>query len=259
MNSDDKHFGVLYFLDKNPTFRSMLKISIQSLKRFHPDWPVEVMESPTFTIPLWKKIYRAASFWKWQERRARANQDWRVIFAKSTGMIDTPFENTLYLDVDTVLVKPFDDLIERAMECDVMSTPLGWKNYNGFDEWQPKTYPMVMAGVVFYNKKFTEVYRDYIKKLSVGVGKYFAGDQYMFSMACYMEEKNLNICYEPSLQIDAMNIAEHLGSQNYPKKYGVLDLTYEGLQKFYIFHYNGPHKKEYLSQIKDIWGLPLDE
>jgi hypothetical protein len=259
MKELEKDFGVLYFVDPNPHFQRMADISIQSLKSFHPDWPVEVMECGAFPVPLWKKIYRALSFWKWSERSNRARQDWRVLFAKANGQINSPFRHTLYLDADTIVMRPLDQVLERARQYDVVANSLGWKHYNGFESWQPAQFPMIMSGIVFYNEIFKEIYQTYVDRLAVGAGKHFAGDQYIFSMTCHMEAEKLRILLEPYLQIDTMNLEEHLCRNDYPRRGNILDLTYEGLKKFHIFHYNGPHKREYLGQIKDVWGLPSDE
>jgi hypothetical protein len=171
-------------------------------------------------------------------------------------MIDSPFERTLYLDVDTVILRPLETLRRRAESCNVMATALDWKHYDGFEDWHPRRFPMLMSGVVFYDRAFTDIYRSYVERLRTGAGRHFKGDQYMFSMTCSLEGETLAIRREPTLQVDAMNLARHLGRDDYPRKGGVLDLAFPGLERFHIFHYNGPHKREYLAQIKERWGYP---
>ena len=253
-----KEFGVVYFVDGNPGFKRMMDISIESLRRFHPDWPVEILHSKKYGVPLWKKVYRAVSFWKWQSRRNRANWDLRVVLDKAYAMIDTPFEKTLYIDADTVVLRPMDELVERLDRVDVIATALGWKNYNGFQEWQPNVFPMIMAGVAFYNKRFTETYKEYVDRLYpyAGVNYGRGDDQYIFSMFCEMEKQNLNIELDQRLQLDAMNLAQHLGEDFPQVEEGILDLSWEALKEYFIFHYNGPYKPHYMPQIKQVFGLP---
>lgn len=251
-------FGVLYFVDENPQFRKMLQMSIQSLKRFHPHWPIEVVEVPSFHVPMWKKLYRTVSFWKWDKRRDRAGQDIRVIAAKADVMLKTPFRRTLYLDVDTIVMKPLNAFHERALESDVVITPLPWKTYYGVEPWQPETWPYVMAGILFYSDHFSKVYRTYIEKFDSNIVKLLSQEQFVLSLTCHMEAERLNIVYDTYLQIDALNLAQHLGTENYPRSGDCIDLSWEGLSKFHIFHYN-EYKPQYMKHIKEVWGYPLDE
>jgi hypothetical protein len=39
----------------------------------------------------------------------------------------------------------------------------------------------------------------------------------------------------------------------------VFDSSFANLVQFDIFHYNGPHKRQYIQQIKEVWGLDVDE
>lgn len=249
-----REFGVLYFVNKNPGYKEMMDYSIRSIKKFHPDWEIEIIESESYSTPIWIKAYRALSFWKWSARKKRSNMDIRVILDKALAMLDSPFENTLYIDVDTVVLKSLSSYKELLNNYDVIATPLSWKMYNGFDTWHPVTFPMVMAGVVFYNNKFKTEYSKYVEALYKFSGQKFdkGDDQYIFSMACELEKNNLNILLDPYLQIDAMNLAQHLGNNYRHNKDGVLDLTCKEIQKFHIFHYNGPNKLAYKSQIKTI-------
>jgi len=261
MSSYQADFGVIYLVDENPAFQKMMRLSIKSLIKFHPDWQIHVFKTQSPPISLIRKIYRAISFWKWKERANRANQDIRVMITKPEYMLNSPFRHTLFMDVDTVLMRPLDRLLQQSQDYDVMVTAMPWKQYRGFQTWQPKTFRMINSGVMFYNENFKKTYSEYVKKLLPYAGKGFGkeDDQYMLSMTCYMEQNNLKICLEPTLQIDAMNVDQHLGTSEYPKKDGVLDLRYEGLKKFHIFHYNGPHKRQYIQQIKEVWGLDVDE
>jgi hypothetical protein len=254
----EKDFGVLYFVDENPRFRQMMSMSIQSLRRFHPDWPIKIIECPSYPVPPWKKLYRALSFWKWEKRDDRAGQDIRIVVDKAAGMIDTPFKCTLYLDVDTIVLKGLDGLREKAMMSDVLVTPLPWKAFKRIDPSQPERWPYMMAGIAFYSSRFVKVYRSYVDRLLPVADSLPAGDQFIFSLACEQEKSVLDIVTEPTLQLDVLNLAQELGTDSYPQINGLLDLKWEGLSRFHIFHYN-EFKPQYMKQIKEVWGYSYDE
>ncbi len=249
--SGSNGFGVLYFCDDNPEFRKMLALSIASLRRFHPDWPVTVMDVPSPRVPLWKHIYRLLSFWKWQDRRDRAGQDVRVIAAKAQCMLDSPYDVTLYLDVDTIVLRPLDDFRKRAELCDLLICPLPWKQYAKQADWQPDHWPYVMAGVCFFNRKFVGIYREYVQRFGETIAALPSQEQFVMSLVCYLENDRLNMDYSGSLQIDVINLDQHLGHSDYPRRGTCLDLSREPLERFAIFHYNH-FKSDYMAQVKRL-------
>jgi hypothetical protein len=259
MNVDSQsEFGVLYFLDENPAFQKMARMSIQSLKRFHPDWPVRVITIPSAHVPLWKKIYRFVSFWKRGKRLARAGQDQRIVASKAEIMVNTPFRHTLYLDVDTIIMSPLNELREEALKCDVLITPMHWKSYARREEWQPPSWPYTMAGVMFFNDRFVSVYKKYIELLNEDISNLPTTDQFLVSLTCHLEPENLKISYRPDFQLDVLNLSNHLGEEDYPKVGECVDLTHDGLKNFYVFHYN-EYKPQYMDQISKVWGITGDE
>jgi hypothetical protein len=248
-----QEFGVLYFCDDNPLYRRMADISIRSLRRFHPDWPVRVERVPSPAVPAWKKLYRILSFWKRQRRRERAGQDRRVIARKAEVMLSSPFRVTLYLDADTVVMRPLTRLQARAFSEDVVVTPLPWKRYRRVAPWQPESWPYLMAGVVFYGERFRAAYRETLDRLDVPVEQLRTQEQFVLSLVCEMKARELQIGEEPLLQVDALNLAEHLGTDTFPRVGPCIDLNYAGLSDFHVFHYN-TQKPQYLEQIGDVWG-----
>lgn len=254
MKINGKSFGVLYFVDENPMFQEMLAISVNSLKKFHPDWPIEVVQIPSLPISVARRIYRSVSVWKNKKRRARANQDFRLIAKKADIMLASPFDITLYLDVDTVITKDLLALAKRACEVDVVVTQLPWKRYQGTQDWQPESFPYSMAGVAFYNRRFIENYRNYVNRVGPEVAKLPTGDQFIFSLALYCENENLDVVYEPTLQLDVLNAAQHLSNESFSQLDGGLDIRAECLNRFHVFHYNDD-KPFYMKQIAKYWNL----
>lgn len=252
MHSTD--FGVLYLVDDNPAYRRMLDVSIQSLKRFHPDWPIHVVEVPSPPVGIARHIYRKFSFWKMAKRRARAGQDVRVIGDKIATMLGSPFQSTLYLDVDTVVMRPLTEMHARASQSDVLVTPLPWKHYSRVEAWQPASWPYMMAGVIFFGERFKNIYRQYQLRLNHSLSRLPTQDQFVFSLACHNERGRMTVAEAPRFQVDVLNVDHHLGNTVKRNRDGCIDIREERLQEFHVFHYND-HKPSYLKQIEAVWGL----
>jgi len=253
-----KDFGVLYCCDNNPAYRRMLSISVESLYKHHPDWPIHVFNLPTRRESFFKKLYKIVSFWKNQKRYDRGNQNFKLISLKAHAWQQTPFNYTLFMDVDTVVNYSLSSAKERAMKVDVMLTPIDWKIYHGCADWMPEAFPYMMSGVVFCNQIFIESYKKYLQRLSNILYKMPTGDQYVFSLTCFKEKENLKVMYDRKLQLDVLNVDQHLGTYQYKRVNKMLSLSEPGLEKFNVFHYNH-YKPQYMEQIKMKWGYPSND
>ncbi len=250
----DRSFGILYFLDENPSFRAMADISLQSLRRFHPDVPVEIVKVPSATTPLWKHAYRALSFWKWEARRRRQGQNTQVIAEKAKVMLETPFETTLYIDVDTVVLNPLHDLIEQARSKDVVITALPWKSFKREHDWQPREWPFLMAGILFYSRRFRDIYARYVDQVGDTLYDLPLTDLNLLSMTCHLEKENLDILFDQKLQLDHCNLSQLLDTDDYARTGPCIDLRDPRIREFAFFHYND-FKPQYMEQIAEVWGL----
>ncbi len=246
-------FGVLYVIDGNPRFREMLDISIASLRQWHPDWPIEILDLPNPEVAFARRWYRRLSFWKRDRRRARAYQDMRTVEAKAAAWGRSPFERTLFLDADTVVLRSLDAMRDRAAAADVLATAMPWKRYRGFRTWQPPTFPFVMSGVVFYNRTFGDAYARVLARLGSLRGLP-TGDQFAFSLTLAMEAERLRIALAPDLQFDVINADRHAAPDVPPRQNNIIDLTWEGLRRFHVFHYND-RKPDYLAAMRRDWGV----
>lgn len=242
-------FGILYFYDENPAYKQMADMSIATLRKWHPDWPVEVVRIPSSQTPWWKKAYRTASFWRWHRRRIRAGQDTRVIAQKANIMLNSPFEHTLYLDADTIVLRPLDEIRDMVVSSDVVITPLPWKTYSRNADWQPETWPYMMAGVMGFSNDFTKTYARYVSRFGDAISKLPSQEQFIVSLCCEMESQNLDIRKQTNLQIDVINLKDHLKTDCYPRYGEAIDLRWDKVKDFYIFHYNHD-KPSYIEQIK---------
>jgi hypothetical protein len=253
----DKRFGVLYFHDSNPEFARMGRMSIRSLQRFHPHWPIRIVKCHTPRKSLPRVCYRAISFWRKQARLDRANQDVRVISEKARVMLSSPFDTTLYLDVDTVIIRPLDNLLEQACNCDVLITPLSWLHYHRFEDGQPETWPELMAGVIFYSRRFREIYKPYVEKYAAKIPKLPTQEQIILSLTCHQEASRLEVVKDPTLQFDVLNAHRHFAQPDYPRTGECVDISNPELQRFHIFHYNDK-KPQYMKQIQEVWGISTE-
>ncbi len=254
-----KDFGVLYVIDDNPGYEKMLEVSIQSLDDFHPDWPRQVVRIPLPREPFRDRLRRMGPIWKWRQRYNRLGQDKRFYRAKAMAAINSPFENTLFLDVDTVIRKPLDTMRKKALQCDALFTGLPWKHYPPIEADLPREIPYVMSGVFFYNQQYAGLCRPYLERfahrLHEQVNGVTIGDQFVFSLVCTMESRRLNIQFDPHLQVDVVNARQHLGANDLKMIGKCLDLSWEAIDRFFVFHYN-EYKPQYLQQIKKHWGYP---
>ncbi len=256
MNESD--FGVVYYTDENPQFKRMLSASIASLKRFHPDWPVKVFTIDTPKSSIVRKAYRKLTPWKNIKRRERCGQDCRVNARKIDILDQTPFKHTFFLDVDTIVMSPMNELLEWITAYDAVIAPLPWAIYKRTDTWQPERWPFIMSGVFVYNDKFKELLRNLVRDFGgvEAIAKLHNTDQRVISLLCYLHERDLKIKYWPEFQIDTVSLDRHLGISSYPKIDGKIDIRSPLLERFRIFHYN-EFKPAYMEQIRKFWGYDL--
>ncbi|MCE9616175.1 MAG: hypothetical protein K8T26_18025 [Lentisphaerae bacterium] len=250
-----QEFGVLYFVDENPAFGEMLAVSLESLRRFHPEWPVRIVRVPSRPQPLWLKTYRWLSFWKRAKRQARFGQDTGIIARKVEAVTGSPFATTLYLDVDTVILRPLDDVVARARQADVLVTPLPWKQFRARAPWQPPSWPYLMSGVFLYSRHFAETFSTYLAtRFPAGIADIPMTDMFVFSLLCHTERAGLRVVEDARLQLDVLNLAPLLGTEAFPRRDGLLDLAWSRIGEFGVFHYN-EFKPRYLQRVRETWGL----
>jgi hypothetical protein len=257
-NPNDPDYGVVYYTDENPLFKKMLGASIASLRRFHPDWPVKVFTIPTPECSLVRKIYRKLTPWKNVKRYERCGQDSRVNARKIDILFQTPFKYTFFLDVDTIVMSPMNELSEWIKNYDAIIAPLSWKMYERTASWQPQRWPYIMSGVFTYNNKFSKLLHDLVIRFggTKAIAKLHNTDQRVISLLCHSNENVLKIKYWPDFQIDTANLEQHLGTSNYPKIDGKIDIRSLMLRRFRIFHYN-EFKPAYMEQIRKFWRYDL--
>jgi hypothetical protein len=128
--------GVLYIKWGNKD--AALQRSINSLRAFHPELPVHVHQLP----------------------------DTATFLDKAAMMNFTPFEETLYLDVDTVVLNRLDFGFEMAVRhglaCSICECPWA-RRYGGIDG----DIVDYNTGVLFFTNKARPIFDDWNEKVRV--------------------------------------------------------------------------------------------
>ncbi len=125
--------GVIYTVWGNdPKFKRALDRSIASVKRHHPELPIEVL-------------------------RLDASDPIKGLLEKARMADLSPFEETLYLDTDTVVLGRLDFAFEKArrfgLACAICECPWA-RRYGGVDG----DLVEYNTGVLFFNKKAKPVF-----------------------------------------------------------------------------------------------------
>ena len=112
-----------------------LERSISSLKSIHPELPYEVFRLPDDPVP------------------------YRGLLAKSRMMAMTPYDETLYLDTDTIIMDRldcgFDKAIKFGLACAFCECPWA-RRYRGFGKCDDIEYN---TGVIFFTRAAEGVFR----------------------------------------------------------------------------------------------------
>jgi hypothetical protein len=143
--------GVLY-VKWGDRLDGLLNRSIESLRRFHPDLPIHIMEYPAGTD----------------------------ILAKSTVFDCSPFEHTLYLDCDTVVLAPIEFGLEmaqrHALACCISECPWA-RRYNAMRS--AGDVVEYNTGVLFFSraaKPIFDLWKDAAGRIDSN-SYYYLGDQ----------------------------------------------------------------------------------
>jgi len=130
--------GVLYVVwgDRAET---ALRRSVASLNRVHPEIPHEIVRLPAQTDPL------------------------KGLLEKPRVMANSPFDETLFLDADTVVLGRLDHGCAQAarfgLACSICECPWA-RRYRGLPKDDAVEYS---TGVVFYTRDARTVFDDWVK------------------------------------------------------------------------------------------------
>ena len=198
--------GALYTVNAAKHYVDMLELSKQSLLKFHPDLPVKVV---TLSAPT--DIYERIRWFAGTrvERKLRklfgskgqAMESRNACLAERLAVLaDPPFERTLFIDNDTVVVRPMDDLFDLAQNCDVVvQTPKSGRKYPPIGEHYPKEMPISNAGVYLFSKAFGQALAKAAADCPLDVTGLPDGDQFLFNQIVH-GDSDLRVEFRDDLQ-----------------------------------------------------------
>lgn len=148
--------GVVYGFEKKALLAVEVRKSIASVKKFHPDWQTAV-HTDIVRCHQHFDIVIPGSF------EPRKN----VFRAKIVAMLNSPFDETLYLDTDTQLRQPVDHVFDLFPKFDfAMSWAMG-KSQGGFsgDEQLLELISEYNTGVVFWKRtpRTTDLFTQWLE------------------------------------------------------------------------------------------------
>lgn len=153
-------------------------------------------------------------------------------------------------------MRPLDEIRALIAQNDVVIMPLEWKYYEPEDAAHPPAIPYLMVGAIGYNRRFLDIYNAYLEDLKPLLPRIAMPDQYLVSLLCLRESERLRIYHHHTLQLDVINMEQELGDDGLRLREGWLDLNWDRLRDFHVFHYN-EYKPQYMRQIRETWGLPV--
>jgi len=176
--------GVVY-IAFGQAYLAEMELSIRSLKQFHPDMPITVFSdtlSPSLPVIDWRPI--APSHLR----------------PKVDHLSQTPYEQTLFLDTDTIIASPIDDMFEILPKFDLgLCHDLARKRerYSRIiNEYSliPYAYPELNTGVIVFqkNQKTTDLFHRW-NKLFYRYLPDVPWDQPTFRVAVWQSSANLHV------------------------------------------------------------------
>ena len=178
--------GIIYIVF-NQKFVKEFLVSIESLKKHSPDIPVTVFCDKSFSDD------RVDNLIQINPKHIRAKVDF---------INDSPYDNTLYLDSDTVINHDISDMFDIFPRFDVGAThdlARKRKKYCNIPEYNaiPYSFSEINGGIMSFTKnerteKFLKLWKEYFYKYS---SKTSGWDQ--VSLRISLWESGVNICHYP--------------------------------------------------------------
>ena len=236
MKSGQKVY-IVYAVNDAPHYRSMMDLSIRSWKRFHPDWQLEVITLPSTNTVLDTTRWHFGSRVEAMVGRALRAVSGQVAnrntaFAeKMEVFMKLKYERTLFMDCDTYVLRPLDDLAALIdAGSDVVAQRAGREVYH-FGEHQ---FSKINSGVFFGSIRLFQTMMAYVHQCPISLTDHAESDQYFFSY-CLHVAPELKISYVDNLQVPNSILP--------PKLFGA-DQVYEAVKKIAdnpvrpgVFHY----------------------
>ena len=180
--------GIAYCVNDSRPYRRMLDTSIQSFKRFNESWPIEVVKlsagTDLFGTIRWHLGSRAEAMTRrWIGDRSGREARKNAIAEKIRLFSDPPFEKTLFVDCDTIILRPLAGLFE-TIRTDVDVVVQQWmpgEFYSPAPPFTTQRFRRFNSGFVYFTRAFSERCRDCVRGCEVDIVNLHDQDQYVFS------------------------------------------------------------------------------
>ena len=186
MNSKPK-VCVVYAVNDAPHYRKMMDLSIRSWKRFHPEWSLEVITLPSANTVLDSTRWRLGStaqgiaelaLQTLAGKKAKAVRN--TTFAEKLDVfLKLNYDRTLFLDCDTYVMRPLDDLAASLDNgYDVVVQKNEGLTYEPQKQLGTSSFPVINSGVFFASPIFSKTMIEYAAKCTTSLSELWESDQY---------------------------------------------------------------------------------
>ena len=177
--------GAIYILTHDERYVSLALQSVASLKRAMPDLPVTVFSQ----FPISSALV---------ERVVRVQPTGDGFYDKTKLIQDSPYDRTLFIDADIIVVEPFPEVFDLLERFDCAATHEEYVNTDWFNCYQrsdiPSSFPEFNTGILLYKRshKMDMVLKEWESLYSQFLGEKKPGrqinDQPFFRAAIYHSE-----------------------------------------------------------------------
>ena len=176
--------GAIYVVTHDQRYLNLLRASAESLKRVMPELPVTVFSQFPVEAPYFDEV-----------RKVEPLGD--GFYDKARLMLESPYEQTVFIDTDIYAVQPFDEIFTLLERFDFAATHEEYLNTDWFSYYQrpdiPASYPEFNTGILAYRRSasmeqllvnWSDLYRKFLEE---NPGK-ATNDQPFFRAAAYYSE-----------------------------------------------------------------------
>ena len=173
--------GAIYILTQNERYVDLALQSLVSLKRAMPDLRVTVFSQFPISSPLIERVVPVSSTGV-------------GFYDKTKLMRESPYERTLFVDADIIVVQPFPELFDLLDRFDCAATHEEYVNTDWFNRYPrndiPSSFPEFNTGILMFKrsermdslfKEWDALYAQYLATKPDQVIK----DQPFFRVAAY--------------------------------------------------------------------------
>lgn len=135
--------GAIYILTQNERYVDLALPSVASLKRAMPDLPVTVFSQFPIKSPLIDRVVPV-----------QPTRD--GFFDKTKLMRESPYDRTLFIDADIIVLEPFAELFDLLDRFDCAATHEEYVNTDWFNRYPrgdvPSSFPEFNTGILLFKR-----------------------------------------------------------------------------------------------------------